>query len=77
MSPANRKQRKRPQTPWAVICPDHGQVFLTDAEYDAQMDKPDSLWTCPLCGKPSEWDDHNYEVMAQTPGDWDDDQEPF
>ena len=60
-----KRKRKRKQTPFAVICPDHGQVFLTDKEYDAQMDNPDLLWTCPECGKPSQWDDDNYECMAQ------------
>jgi hypothetical protein len=27
-----------------------GLVFLTDEQYDAQMDRPDSTWTCPQCG---------------------------
>jgi hypothetical protein len=57
--------KRRKQTPWAVICPEHGQVFLKDAEYDMQMGAPDSLWKCPLCGRASEWDDDNYEAMAR------------
>jgi hypothetical protein len=65
------RKPKRKQTPWAVLCPTHGQVFLTDAEYDKQMDDPETLWTCPICGERAEWDDDNYEVMAQTPGDFD------
>lgn len=56
--------KKRKQTPWAVICPTHGQVFLTDKEYESQMDKPNSVWFCP-CGQESEWDDDNYEAMAR------------
>lgn len=58
-------QPKRKQTPWAVICREHGQVFLTDEEYDSQMDAPDSVWKCPLCGRSAEWDDENYEAMAR------------
>ena len=56
---------RRKQTPWAVVCREHGQVFLTDKEYDAQMDDPDALWKCPLCGRQAEWDDDNYEAMAR------------
>jgi len=61
---AKRKMVERKQTPWAVICPEHGQVFLTDEEYDAQMDAPDAVWRCP-CGQRAEWDDDNYEAMAR------------
>jgi hypothetical protein len=25
------------------------------------MDRPDSLWACPICGEESRWDDDNYE----------------
>ena len=49
------------ETPWAVICPVHGQQFLTDAGYRRQMDFTDSKWICPICGANSEWDDDNYE----------------
>lgn len=55
-------------TPYAVICREHGKVYLTTAAYDAQMARPDSLWCCPRvdidgpCGAPSEWDDANYEA---------------
>jgi hypothetical protein len=59
------REMKRKQTPWAVICREHRQVFLTDAEYDAQMDNPDAVWKCPLCGHNAEWDDDNYEAMAR------------
>lgn len=34
-------------TAYAVICPAHGRVYLTQAEYSRQMDQPDSLWKCP------------------------------
>lgn len=62
------------QTPtqWAVICPRHGQVFLTEDEYNAQMCDGDSKWKCTRftyqpgdavgpCGAFSEWDDANYD----------------
>jgi len=47
--------------PYAVICPTHGQVFLTFEEHDCQMDSPDDHWICPMCGLKSEWDDENYK----------------
>lgn len=48
------------QTPWAIICPVHGQVFLSEKEYLRQLSKPDAKWTC-YCGEVSDWDDDNYE----------------
>ena len=46
---------------WAIICRKHGQVFLTRAEYSRQSGLVDRLWTCPRCGRKSNWDDDNYE----------------
>ena len=48
-------------TPWAVICRNHGQQFLTEEQYERQLDRPDSLWTCPVCGDSATWDDDNFE----------------
>ena len=57
-------------TPYAVIC--HGpwdmpgggcgRVYLTKAEYDAQMNRPNSTWRCPRCRYEAEFDDANYEA---------------
>lgn len=61
---------ERPRTPWAVHCPKHGQVFLTQSEYEAQLDIRDHGWICPVpvngepCGELSAWDDENYEVAT-------------
>lgn len=51
----------RPKTPWAVRCRTHGQVFLTQAEYEYQMERPNRVWTCPICNDDAGWDDENYE----------------
>jgi hypothetical protein len=48
-------------TPWAVRCPNHGQVFLTHAEYVRQMYHADTLWLCPTCKEASWFDDANFE----------------
>lgn len=48
-------------TPYAVLCVEHGRVYLTPRNYDSQMRKADDLWRCPICGSASEWDDLNYE----------------
>lgn len=50
-------------TPYAVGCPLHGKVFLTQEEYDRQMGNADNRWVCPhsMCGLISWWDDDNYE----------------
>ena len=52
----------QPETPWAVICPQHGKQYLTGEQYDDQMMKADSYWLCPVCGGHSEWDDDNFET---------------
>lgn len=49
------------KTPYAIICPNHKQVFLTKEEYDFQMNRPNSRWICPICREISDWDDGNYE----------------
>jgi hypothetical protein len=63
-------------TPWAVFCPEHGRVFLTEQEYWAQWSKPDARWACPMecgppavgiCGEDSEWDDATYEAAMEGP----------
>jgi len=36
-------------------------VFLTEADYDAALGRPDEPWYCPRCGARAEWDDDNYE----------------
>jgi len=52
-------------SPFAVQCWHGGRptkVYLTRAEYGRQLSRPDSMWTCPACGKDAFWDDANYEV---------------
>jgi len=49
-------------TPYAVRCPaERALVYLTEEEYNRQMNQPDALWRCPRCGERAEWDDANYE----------------
>jgi Fe2+ or Zn2+ uptake regulation protein len=52
-------------TRYAVICPNHGQVFITFEEYMEQLDKPDSFWKCTKCNQISEFDDNNYESIDE------------
>lgn len=56
------------RTPYAVLCDDHGQQFLTAEEYDYQMSRPDSLWRCPRCGESAHWDDDEYEASLEEEG---------
>jgi hypothetical protein len=65
----------RPRTPWAVFCVGptsrwddaerHGLIYLTEQEYEAQLDDSDMVWVCPLCGSEANWNDENYEEMTQ------------
>lgn len=34
-------------TSYAVLCPTHGRVYLTETEYRRQMDLSGSRWKCP------------------------------
>ncbi len=60
------------RTPYAVLCDDHGQQFLTEEQYDHQMSKPDSLWRCPRCGEDAYWDDDEYDAALDEEGSDDD-----
>jgi len=38
-----------------IICPEHGPVFLSEADYWAQMRNPDARWVChEFCTSPPE-----------------------
>jgi hypothetical protein len=69
-------QDNRAKTPWRVLCPQHGPVFLSHEEYEAQMNASAHPWCCPLfevanpsdpksgpaiCGAAAEWDDAWYD----------------
>lgn len=59
-------------TGYAVTCPHHGQVHLTQAEYFHQLGREGQPWSCPhavtepaeeigICGAPSTFDDELYD----------------
>src|SRR5262245_28238442 len=63
-------------TRWAVLCPEHGRVYLTRVAYTAQLSNANARWKCPHwvadeaamdmnsigpCGAVSEFDDETYE----------------
>lgn len=52
-------------TPWAVLCPMHGKVYLAAREYENQLLACDDLWKCPICGRVSEFDDENYDARSE------------
>lgn len=37
-------------TPWAIECPEHGLVYLSNHEYNRQLNLPLMRWTCPHIG---------------------------
>lgn len=58
-------------TPYLIHCPKDGPVYLTQAEYNRQIRKPDSRWQCPECNhEPCDWDDENYEKRTATAPDY-------
>jgi hypothetical protein len=61
------------RTPYAVLCDDHGQRFLTEEQYARQLNRPDSFWACPACGESSRWDDDEYEAAMDYDGPGPDD----
>lgn len=66
-------------TRWAVLCPKHGRVYLSEAEYERQLALVATRWTCPqacspldvipdeagICGEVCEWDDETYDTWGQ------------
>jgi len=51
-----------------VICRVCGPVDITEEQYDHQMDRPDSPWTCPRCARLAEFDDDRFEeLMGDAP----------
>lgn len=61
-------------TQYAVICPLHGRVYLTESAYWIQLGQIDDLWRCPrfvsesdlvgFCGAASNFDDSTYEGVS-------------
>jgi len=47
--------------PYGIVCPNHGEVELTEEQYIAQLMNPDALWKCPICNYPSDFDQDKYE----------------
>lgn len=62
------------RTPYAVLCDNHGQQFLTLKQYDHQMSRPNSLWMCPRCGESAHWDDDEYQAHLNEGFNDDDDE---
>jgi hypothetical protein len=62
----------RPRTPYAVWCEGPfdmpgvqcGLVYLTEDEYERQMNAPDRTWRCPICRYDARWSDANFEEMT-------------
>jgi len=48
-------------TRYRVHYPEHGPVNLSYEEYMRQLGQADRLWSCPICGASSRWDDDHYE----------------
>lgn len=44
-----------------VICPIHGNMPLTEAEYEKQLLAANVSWHCPSCGATAEFDDSAFE----------------
>lgn len=59
-----------PDSPYGIICDDHGKQGLSPEEYNAQMNEANSLWRCPITGCISRvyWDDDRYDT-AYTKGE--------
>jgi hypothetical protein len=65
----SRSMRDEPETTYAVVrcrgdsVPGYccGPVPLTEEQYIAQMERPDSLWCCPNCGSTAIFDDAEFE----------------
>jgi hypothetical protein len=57
------------QTPWAVICTEHGRMFLTQRGYELSL-WDDVFWDCPVCGEHGEFDWGNFRAWYREHGPW-------
>lgn len=56
--------RKPTYIPYAgVICRLHGHIDIDKDDYIKQMNDVNTLWKCPICKAPAEFDDNRYEVL--------------
>ena len=53
----------------AVDCRLHGTVDIDKDEYIRQMNKPNSLWVCPICRSASMFNDERFEELNPQPED--------
>lgn len=45
-----------------VVCEEHGEQYLTEAQYDKAMSEPSKGWRCPVCNcYPCVFDDEYFE----------------
>lgn len=59
---------EKPSGHLAVICPIHQRQFLTEKQYDMQMNNPNAKWACPKCNRVSNFDDATYEAYLDAVG---------
>lgn len=53
------------ETPYRLICPEHGGIFLTEAQYYEQLLNADERWKCPTCDSICEFDDDHFEKSLE------------
>lgn len=57
------RNNRKDKTPYAVYCNGYfdgmtcGLQFLSEDQYLAQLNRPDSTWRCPKCSADASWDD--------------------
>lgn len=57
------RNNRKDKTPYAVNCNGHidgmncGLQYLSEDQYLAQLNRPDSTWRCPVCRAEASWDD--------------------
>jgi hypothetical protein len=57
----SRFEISKEEGPYAVVCREHGQQFLTEGAYLAQLERSNDRWFCPVCGDNAAFDDLNLE----------------
>jgi len=54
-------------TPWAMVCREHGRLYLTREGMDYCLED-DVFWTCPLCGRLARYDWRGHVAWARRRG---------
>lgn len=62
--PEHKEEDLLPNSKYGVICEYHDEQGLSYTDYMQQLGSPDTLWKCPICKQPADFDQDRYEAKS-------------